>query len=72
MGLVTDDFREWLAECDAQPETESTFEANPFRRGAARAAEADLESHMQEMWHRLTYRVHKWLDADWEPRSGHY
>ena len=71
MGLVTEDFREWLAGSEPHPETESDFEANPFRRGAARAAQAQLDSHMSEMWHRVTYRVHKWFDDDWEPGSGH-
>jgi len=60
MGLVTDDLRKWLAESDS-PETESSVEANPFRWGGARAAQAHVDSHMREMWHRLTCRFHKWL-----------
>ena len=58
MGLVTDDLREWLAECDA-PEAESSVESNPFRRGST---QSPVDSHMQEMWHRLTGRFHKWLN----------
>ncbi len=69
MGLVTDDLREWLAETKPLPESESAFEENPFRPGAARSAQAHLDAHLQGIWNRLTSRIHKWLDADWEPES---
>ena len=69
MGLVTDDLREWLAETQVQPESES--EENPFGLGAMRSAQAQVDEHLHGLWHRLTYRLHKWLDPDGDPDSGH-
>jgi hypothetical protein len=63
MGLVSNDLSDWLAE--ASGETES--EGNPFGVSAERAAMA----HVHALWHRAAYRVHKWIDAEWEPESRH-
>ena len=69
MGLVTDDLREWLAETQVQPESET--DENPFAAGAARSAQSQLDAHLHGLWRRLTYRLHKWIDPDWEPDSHH-
>jgi hypothetical protein len=68
MGLVTDDLREWLAQSQALPESES--DENPFGLGAARSAQAQLDAHLHGLWHRVMHRIHKWIDPDWEPQSG--
>jgi hypothetical protein len=65
MGLVSEDFSNWLAETAAQPEAD--LEENPFGLHAERAA----MTHVHALWHRAAYRVHKWVDADWEPGAGH-
>jgi len=69
MGLVTDDLREWLAENQAQPESES--DANPFGLGAMQSAQAQVDAQLHGLWHRLTHRIHKWADPDREPDSSH-
>ena len=69
MGLVTDDLREWLAETQALPESET--DENPFGLSAARSAQAQVDAHMHGLWHRVTHRLHKWVDPDWDSDSGH-
>jgi hypothetical protein len=69
MGFVTDDFREWLAQTQELPESES--QENPFGAGVARSAQAQLDAHLHGLWHRLTCRLHKWLDPDRDPDSHH-
>jgi hypothetical protein len=67
MGFVTDDLREWLAENQTRPESES--QGNPFGLGAMRSAQAQVDAQMHGLWHRLTCRLHKWIDPDWNPDS---
>jgi hypothetical protein len=69
MGLVTDDLREWLAETQPQPQCES--DENPFGVGAMQAAQAHADGHLHGLWHRLVYRLHKWVDPNWDPDSHH-
>ena len=68
MGLVTDDLREWLAETQALPESES--DENPFGLGAMLGAGAVANTCMG-CGIALAYRVHKWVDPAWDPDSGH-
>ena len=69
MGLVTDDLRVWLKETQALPESE--IDENPFGLGAMQSAQAQVDEHLRGLWHRVAYRVHKWVDPDWDPHSGH-
>jgi len=66
MGLVSNDLGDWIANPEAEPESAK----NLFGAEAALAAQAQLDAHLHGLWRRATYRVHKWLDADWKP-GGH-
>ena len=69
MGLVTEDLREWLVETQALPESES--DENPFGLGTVQSAQAQVDAHLHGLWNRVTCRLHKWVDPDWDPTSSH-
>jgi hypothetical protein len=65
MGLVTDDLREWLAETQPLPESES--DQNPFGLGAMQTAQSQVDAQLHGLWRRLLHRFHKWIDPNWDP-----